>query len=215
MASKKKTHDRTSLEAAYFGLSDEYWDKLSTKSKRAMRLVRPLPAGESATVHLPYLERWLKDQEETATKMGGTFDLCPEFQRGHVWTLEQQQRYIENLLRGIAPRELRFNSPVYDGRSRAGGDMHPYDFVCIDGLQRLTAVRDFLAGNFTVFDALFADDLRETPFDPFRMTMYLTITIHSLNKRAELLRMYLDINNGGSAHTQAELDRVRSLLEGA
>lgn len=210
-----KRSETKSGEAAYFGLSGTYWNGLSDQSKRAMRLVRPLPSGESSTVHLAFLERWLKDQEDTAAKMGGKFDLCPDFQRGHVWTPEQQQRYIENLLRGIAPRELRFNSPVYDNQARAGGDINPYDFVCVDGLQRLTAVRCFLTGGFKVFDELYADDLRGTPFDPFRMTMYLTITIHSLNKRADLLRMYLDINNGGTAHTQEEIGRVHVLLEKA
>lgn len=210
MAKIKKPAE--SPEASYFGLSTTYWNSLSEKSKTAMRLVRPLPAGESSSVHFGHLEDWFKYQEETATKMGGAFNLCPDFQRGHVWTPEQQERYVESFLRGVAPKELRFNSPVYDGHNRAGGDMHPYDFVCIDGLQRLTAARDFLAGRVKVFGSLVADDLRETPFDPFRMTMYFTITIHSLNKREELLQMYLDINNGGSAHTKEELDRVRALL---
>ena len=26
--------------------------------------------------------------------------LCPKFQRGHIWTQEQQERYIEFILRG-------------------------------------------------------------------------------------------------------------------
>jgi hypothetical protein len=199
--------------ADYFGYSKTYWDKLSDKSKRAIHAVRPLPASHSYTVHFGHLEEWLNGQEETAYKMGGDFDLCPDFQRGHVWTREQQLRYVENLLRGIAPRELRFNSPIFDEHRRTGGDLHPYDFVCVDGLQRLTAVRLFLIGDFKVFDELYAEDLRGTPFDPFRMSMYFTMNVHSLNERSGLLRMYLDINNGGSAHTEAELDRVRALLK--
>jgi len=202
-------------EAAYFGLSDTYWNGLSEQSRAVMRLVRPLPPGDSSTVHLGHLENWLSDQQQTAAQMGGTFDLNPDFQRGHVWTPEQQQRFIESFLRGVAPKELRFNCPAYDHHNRAGGDINPYDFVCVDGLQRLTALRHFLAGGVKVFGEIRAEDLRGTPFDPFRMTMYVTATIHSLNRRADLLKMYLDINNGGSAHTEAEIERVRALLAAA
>lgn len=208
------SQDKNPSEASRFGLSDTYWKGLSEKSRQMMRVVRPLPHGQSATVHLFHLERYLEEQEGAARQMGGTFDLCPDFQRGHVWRQDQKERYVENLLRGVAPREIRFNSPSY-GNGRPGGDIHPYDFVCVDGLQRITATRQFLAGDFPVFGDVFATDLAGTPFDPFRITMYLTVTVYSLNRRADLLQMYLDINNGGAAHTESEIERVKSLLEKA
>ena len=37
----------------------------------------------------------------------GPLDLCPDFQRGHVWTEAQQTRFIEAALRGaLTSREL-------------------------------------------------------------------------------------------------------------
>lgn len=203
----------TEAGADYFGYSEEYWAGLSEQSRRVLRLVRPLPPGTQVTVGFGYLEQWLAFQEETAVTAGGEFNLCPDFQRGHVWTLDQQARYVENVLRNVAPLELHFNSPAYDGRfSSESGGMHPYDFVCVDGLQRLTAVREFIAGKLKIFNTLVASDLRGTPFDPFRVSLRFTMTIHTLKYRADLLRMYLDINNGGSIHTEAELERVRALL---
>ena len=43
-----------------------------------------------------YLEDWLED-----LRRRGELDLNPDFQRGHVWTEQQQIRYVEFVLRGI------------------------------------------------------------------------------------------------------------------
>lgn len=64
-----------------------------------------------------------------------------EFQRGHVWTKAQQIAYIEYFLKGgISGRDLYFNHP--DWYHKSEGNYH--DYVCVDGLQRITAVRRFM-----------------------------------------------------------------------
>ncbi len=35
------------------------------------------------------------------------YELNPEFQRGHVWTKLDQQKYIEALMRGVLPRQAK------------------------------------------------------------------------------------------------------------
>ena len=71
-----------------------------------------------------------------------------EFQRGHVWTKEQQIAYIEYFLKGgMSGRDLYFNHP--DWYHKSEGNYH--DYVCVDGLQRITAVRRFMKFLHLVF----------------------------------------------------------------
>lgn len=74
--------------------------------------------------------------------------LEPDFQRGHVWTIDQQVQYVEYLLReGLSGRVIYFNHP---------GWMKDWqgDFVLVDGLQRLTACLRFLHNEIPVFGSL-------------------------------------------------------------
>ena len=63
--------------------------------------------------------------------------LNPEFQRGHVWTEEQQEKYIEYVLKGgTSGKEIFFNKPSWHCKAKTEYD----DFVCVDGLQRILSL---------------------------------------------------------------------------
>lgn len=96
-------------------------------------------------------------------------------------------------------------------RGGVKGDIKEHTFECIDGLQRLTAVRKFLAGEFTVFGGLTAADLKGTPFDVSRFRFQFCV--YEFVSRSELLQFYLDLNTGGTVHSESELARVRQLLD--
>lgn len=128
-------------------------------------------------------------------------DMNPDFQRGHVWTEDQQIAYVEFLLRGgKSGRDIYFNHPGWM-RNWKG------DFVLVDGLQRITAFLRFLRNEIKAFGYLrkeFEDDLNFA--DPtFR------VHINTLQTRAEVLRWYLEMNSGGTPHSQAEIDRVTAM----
>jgi len=55
------------------------------------------------------------------------------------------------------------------------GDIPENTFQCIDGPQRLTAVRKFMAGEFTVFGGLSAQDLKGSPFDLGRYRLQMAV----------------------------------------
>ena len=75
--------------------------------------------------------------------------LNPDFQRGHIWTEEQQIAWLEFFLRGgRTGRILYFNCPSWQSYIKKG---EYDDFVCVDGLQRLTAIRRFMDGEIPVF----------------------------------------------------------------
>lgn len=68
----------------------------------------------------------------------GDYDLQPDFQRGEVWTLQKKTRLIDSILRG-------WHIPPIHLVSRDGGVSD-----VLDGQQRLTAIRDFVRGDFAV-----------------------------------------------------------------
>lgn len=130
-------------------------------------------------------------------------DMDPDFQRAHVWTEQQQASYIEYMLRGgEVGRRIIFNN-------EAGVD-DPWwgKMILIDGKQRLEAVRKFLNDEIRTFGHLFSE------FEG-RMRIFqndFVFCVCNLRTRADILQLYLNINAGGTPHTQEELDRVRELL---
>ena len=70
----------------------------------------------------------------------------PEYQRGAVWSLDQQKKLIDSVMRGYPlPRiYLHFND-----RSAAGLIQQSYDII--DGQQRMTALHHFVEGAFSLY----------------------------------------------------------------
>ncbi|MDD4588899.1 MAG: DUF262 domain-containing protein [Parabacteroides sp.] len=129
-------------------------------------------------------------------------NLYPDFQRGHVWTEEQQIRYIEYILRGgESGRDFYFNHPGWF-RDWKG------EYVCVDGLQRITAILRFLKNEIPVFGHYrneYEDSL------PFRINFHWHV--NDLINKEDVLIWYLEMNEGGTPHTKEELDRVRSMIK--
>jgi hypothetical protein len=215
---KKQTEVKPSaadvLLADRFNLSDEYWGRLSQEHKDQYKLIRPMRGSAYAIeIHVNGLERALADYDKDMRAQGGTFEVNPDFQRGHVWSQEKQVAYVESLMRGTAPVNILFNCAGWLSslsRNAVKGDLGLNDMVCVDGLQRLTAVRAFLADDFTIFGGHTAESLKGGPFDVRRK--HLRFTIYDFKTRVDLLQFYIDLNSGGVVHTEAELARVRSLL---
>lgn len=147
--------------------------------------------------HVPaMLERYERDQ----VAMGYRFLLIPDFQRGHVWSTAQKSRFVEWLLIGGDTSPIIFNHPAWNTDYRA-------DMVCVDGLQRLTAICDFMAGGITAFDA-YVDAFTKRQLQQARM---LTFAVMDLSEK-ECLEMYIRINSGGTIHSKAEINKVKAML---
>lgn len=133
--------------------------------------------------------------------------LNPEFQRGHVWTKKQQVAYMEFLLRGgRTGRDLYFNNPSWHHEVPPG---HYNDFVCVDGLQRITAVSRFVHNEIKVFGSYF----KEFTDSPRIITDTMRIHINDLKTYREVLTWYIEMNTGGTPHAKREIDRVKLLLQ--
>lgn len=84
------------------------------------------------------------------------------------------------------------------------------DFVCVDGLQRITATKRFIHNEIKVFGHYF-NEFEGNP----GCCNDLRININNLKTRKEVLQWYLQFNSGGTIHTNKELDKVKELLEKA
>lgn len=142
-----------------------------------------------------------KIEEDWITNLG--LEIDPDFQRAHVWNETQQIRYVEHILReGQSGRDLYFNHPGWM-KSFKG------TFVLVDGKQRLQAVRRFMNNEIGIFGGhLFKDFEDKLTYRPS-----FTVHINDLKTRAEVLQWYIDLNAGGVAHTEEEINKVRELLK--
>jgi hypothetical protein len=144
------------------------------------------------------IDWWIENQ---STK--GPVDLDPDFQRGHVWSPAQQRAYIEYCLRnGMTNNRILWNNP---GHSGGKGE---YNLVLVDGKQRLEAIRAFLNDEFAVFDSLYSQYEGTLPTP----ACTLKFCINDLESRPEILTWYIEMNSGGTPHTEEELARVHTLF---
>ena len=133
-------------------------------------------------------------------------NLDVDFQRAHVWTEGQQIAFVEHLLRGgKGCNQIRFNHPLWMRFTNAEVDD---GMVCVDGKQRLTACMAFVQNKIPAFGYFYyeyEDRMR-------LLNSSLHFIINDLRTRKEVLTWYLEINEGGTPHTEEELSKVRHLL---
>lgn len=137
-------------------------------------------------------------------------DVSPDFQRGYVWTQEQKIRFMEYMLRGgTSGLDIYCNAPTWQHGSLTPHDPNAW-FVLIDGKQRIDAALGFLNNEFPVFGQHYLRDFT----DRLRMVgSNFRWHVNDLKTREECLKWYLDLNSGGTVHTEDELNKVRLLLE--
>ena len=153
-------------------------------------------------VMLPYLNDMLKGYEKHYT-----VTLNPDFQRGHVWTKEQQIKYIEFFLQGgKSARTIYFNCPAFGGVT--GIDIDTNELVCVDGLQRMLALLSFTNDSLKVFGHYYSE-YEDKPRDS---TMKIKFNINCLRTKKEVLKWYLQLNTGGTPHSESEINRVQQML---
>jgi len=162
--------------------------------------------GYQTNVHLDYIDEklteWEKDEQYYRLQLN------PDFQRGHVWTTDQRSKFVEFfLMGGVTGRIIYFNKPSWQGNATTDYD----DFVCVDGLQRITSIRMFMRNELKVFGQLY-DDFGQRARHA-RANTNLVFNVNNLQTKAEVLQWYLQMNTGGTIHTDEEINRVKELLK--
>lgn len=154
-------------------------------------------AAWRADIPWKYLEKTIKDYEIDHDLL-----FVPDFQRGHVWTQEQQTKYIEYRLKGgQTAKEVYFNHPGWQRDFR--GSM-----VLVDGLQRITAVRKFMNNEIRAFDFLYNEFSGR-----FNLLIGFVFFVNNLRTYKEVLQWYIDMNEGGIVHSREEIERVKGMIK--
>lgn len=155
-------------------------------------------ANYCVDVPLGYLQEQLKQFVQSYG-----CNLNPDFQRPYVWTVQQQTRFVEHLLKGgKTGTDILFNCPNWQRSNKLG------DFVLVDGKQRLEALRRFFTNEIKAFGTYYKE------FEGhISLCCRLKFHVNDLKTRKEVLQWYLDFNTGGTVHTEEEISRVKALLE--
>lgn len=129
-------------------------------------------------------------------------DIHPDFQRIHTWDTSTRKKYLEYVLRGgDMNNDLLFNCPNFQRG-------HFKDLVLVDELQRLTSVLMFLNNEIPVFNNNYFKDFT----DELSLWYRFTVKVNNLKTRKEVLRWYIEINEGYISHTKQEIEKVKILL---
>lgn len=150
------------------------------------------------------IDVFLKDLDFVVDRYLKEFNLQlnPDFQRGHVWTEEQQIAYVEFLLTDPDRDKstmVVFNCPGWMGKN------WKKDMVCVDGLQRITACLRFFRNEIPAYGTYYKDYSGHT-------SAKLQFVVGAFHKRSDVLKWYLEINAKGTPHTDEELKRVSAML---
>jgi uncharacterized protein with ParB-like and HNH nuclease domain len=133
-------------------------------------------------------------------------EMNPDFQRGYVWVEQQQIAFIESMLRGGAKnaRVIYLNNPNW-----MRNNDRPYkDFVCVDGLQRYTAIKKFMNNEIKVF-GYYYDEFE----DKLRLRHDMRLNVNDLPTKKDVLQWYIEHNSGGTIHTEEEINKVKRMFE--
>lgn len=150
---------------------------------------------------IEYLVKWIDEQIKECG-----LQLNPNFQRGHVWTKQQQVAFLEYFFKGgKSGTVMYFNKPDWHFRVSDG---EYNDYVCVDGLQRITAVQRFINNEIPIFGTYF-NEFEDKP----RLKYTVKISVNDLKTEQEVLRWYVDMNAGGTPHSKEEIERVKKLIE--
>lgn len=195
------------------------------KSKVRSGLLEPEDIPERMLPHSGYgcdvpwedLDDWIRRQEKHG------LDMNPDYQRGHVWTEDQQRAFVEYVLCGGETSRTLVFAQIGKGsafattkRTADGGFVYP-GFSILDGKQRCEAIRRLVAGEFRVFSRpeKLEGYLWSELGNGFRSWVSTTIrvVIVTLPSRKAILATYLKFNGGGTPHTAEELARSRALYD--
>lgn len=131
------------------------------------------------------------------------FDFDPDYQRGHVWELEDKVALIDSIM---AKRDIG----KFVINNRKWHDTDPLAEI-IDGKQRLSAIKEFYEDGFAYKGKLFSQ-LHPIDRNAFRNKAVSVATLEEAS-REEILETFLAVNITGRQQNLDHLENVKTLLK--
>jgi len=127
----------------------------------------------------------------------------PDYQRGYVWTDEDKYNYLQTV---FEDRDLGKFVFVQDGTYKE------YRIEVLDGKQRLNTLLQFVTSQFQ-YDGYYFHQLSHQDRRLFTGRRVQSATIDRNHvSRADLLKLFLEVNTAGVPQTEEHLNYVRKLL---
>lgn len=130
-------------------------------------------------------------------------DIEPEYQRGLVWQLEDKQKLIDSIFKGIDIGKFVFIRRDFDEKGAL--------YEILDGKQRLTTIIEYREDRFR-FNGLLFSELH--PYDQSHIKGYHIATAEITNPTKEqIYKYFLRLNTGGKPIDISHLQKVEGLLK--
>ncbi|XPP93312.1 DUF262 domain-containing protein (plasmid) [Photobacterium leiognathi subsp. mandapamensis] len=171
------------------------------QNERSFRLPRPIIAFSSGGTSLSELVRGNGYDESAypwAARMLGRFPL-PSWQRGLVWTEEQNQNFIESVFQGYDLGSIMVNS----WQEGDNGVMIPMSDILLDGQQRTNAVIQFTRNAFP-YEGYYWNDLNRREQRVFLETQIGIKKTRCFDEEI-LKKVYNHLNFSGVRHELSQM----------
>lgn len=124
--------------------------------------------------------------------------VLPPWQRPEVWSENQKVRFIESVFLGLGCGYYVTNGMEWDEQGRN----LPMAGWLIDGQQRITAIRDFVAGELTVFGDVTYPTMTRLEKLRFQREKFQRFELEYVDDETLLRELYDRLNFGGTPHTE-------------
>lgn len=139
----------------------------------------------------------------------GEYDFEPEYQRGLVWTKEQKQAFIKALMIGKVEIQPIF---IRNPKKREWG------LEVLDGKQRLTAILEYVRGEFEV-EGFYYKDLNSSDIRIFNYTPMVYTEIKYYDNKVGLtampteqkIELFLQVNGYGQHVSDEHLEKIKNM----
>ena len=126
------------------------------------------------------------------------------YQRNTIWTVKQQQYFIDSIINGFSVFPVVFN--VVDNKKYNNEYDKGYKWNCVDGKQRLNAIKCFAEGKFSI-------EVRLDP-DTSKMVKYSDIKEKFDDERPMPIRIYKGLDKLGECGVFDRLQNGLSCTKG-
>ena len=135
-------------------------------------------------------------------------DFNPDYQRGSVWDEEDREKLLDSIFAGREIGRFVFKQLPF---IRANDDGNYYEIV--DGKQRMLTLLAFYENRFP-YKGVFYNDLSVLDKNWFMDASIGVAELDQNTTRAEVLEVFLALNEGGKPVAKEVLDHARELLKG-
>lgn len=165
---------------------------------------KKLNQGGGVTINLRTLERLLDSLSlyvcfDADLTVETFFEKAvPGFQReNNKWSENMQVKFIENILKGFRTEIILFKMSEHE------------DAQIMDGLQRMTAIIDFMQNKFSIFGDLFFSDIQKhMPYFGAK----IIVDVLTFQEWQEVANFYIDMNEN-ITHSPEDIEKAKIWFE--